>query len=150
VIERYRPALEVAGDGTRGLAVYRRVCATCHRHGDEGREIGPDVRTFAGHPPEKLLANIFDPSADIQPGYHAFVCTLDSGEQLYGIVTGETDASVRFKCADASEKTILRSRIESLHATSVSFMPEGLEAALTPDDVADLIAFLRQPPAVAP
>jgi putative heme-binding domain-containing protein len=149
VIERYRPALATAGDGAKGLAVYRRVCATCHRHGDEGREIGPDVRTFAGHPPEKILANIFDPSSDIQPGYHAFVCTLDSGEQLYGIVTGETDSGIRFKCADATEKTILRSQIESLTATNVSFMPEGLEATLTPADVADLIAFLRQPSAGA-
>jgi putative heme-binding domain-containing protein len=149
VIERYRPALANPGDEAKGLAVYRRVCATCHRHGDEGREIGPDVRTFAGHPPEKILANIFDPSSDIQPGYHAFVCTLDSGEQLYGIVTGETDSGIRFKCADATEKTILRSQIESLTATNVSFMPEGLEASLSPADVADLIAFLRQPPAGA-
>jgi putative membrane-bound dehydrogenase-like protein len=149
VIERYRPALANPGDEAKGLAVYRRVCATCHRHDDEGREIGPDVRTFAGHPPEKILANIFDPSSDIQPGYHAFVCTLDSGEQLYGIVTGETDSGIRFKCADATEKTILRSQIESLTATNVSFMPEGLEASLSPADVADLIAFLRQPPAGA-
>jgi putative heme-binding domain-containing protein len=150
VVEKYRPSVEMSGDSTRGLAVYLRVCAACHRHGSEGREIGPNTRTFAGHPPEKIVANIFDPSCDIQPGYHAFVCTLDSGEQLYGIVTSETDSGIRFKCADATEKTILRSQIESLHATNVSFMPEGLEAVLTVGDVADLIAFLRQPLAATP
>ena len=150
VVEKYRPSVEMSGDSTRGLAVYLRVCAACHRHGSEGREIGPDTRTFTGHPSEKIVANIFDPSCDIQPGYHAFVCTLDSGEQLYGIVTSETDSGIRFKCADATEKTILRSQIESLHATNVSFMPEGLEAVLTLGDVADLIAFLRQPLAATP
>jgi putative membrane-bound dehydrogenase-like protein len=145
VVERYRSALAVPGDPARGLAVYRRVCVSCHRHGDEGRAIGPDIRTFATHAPEKLLANIFDPSSDIQPGYHAFVCALDTGEQLYGIVTGETAASITFKCADATETTILRNRIESLRAMNVSLMPEGLEASLGPGDVSDLIAFLRQP-----
>jgi putative membrane-bound dehydrogenase-like protein len=145
VIARYRGALSQAGDAGRGLAVYRRVCVNCHRHGDEGKAVGPDVRTFAAHPAEKLLANILDPAADIQPGYQAFICTLDSGEQLYGIVTGESGGSIGFKCADAGEKTILRSRIESLRATAVSLMPEGLESAIRPDEMADLIAFLRQP-----
>jgi putative membrane-bound dehydrogenase-like protein len=145
VIERYRPALGMTGDPTRGLAIYRRACATCHRHEDEGKAIGPDVRTFAVHAPEKLLANILDPSSDIQPGYHAFVCALDSGEQLYGIVTGENAGSINFLCADATERTILRSRIESLRGMNVSLMPEGLEAVITPGEMADLIAFLRQP-----
>lgn len=129
VIDRYRPALAMAGVAERGLAVYRRVCVNCHRLGDEGKAVGPDVRTFSVHAPEKLLANILDPSSDIQPGYHAFVCGLDSGEQFYGVVTAETATSISFKCADATEKTILRSRIESLRATNVSLMPEGLRHA---------------------
>ena len=134
----------MAGDAGRGLAVYRRVCVNCHRHGDEGKAIGPDIRTFAAHTPEKLLTNILDPSVDIQPGYQAFVCSLDSGEQFYGIVTGETAASISFKGGDATERTILRNTIESLRATNVSLMPEGLETTIKPDDMADLLAFLRQ------
>ena len=144
VVDRYRSVLAMAGDAGRGLAVYRRVCVNCHRHGDEGKAIGPDIRTFAAHTPEKLLTNILDPSVDIQPGYQAFVCSLDSGEQFYGIVTGETAASISFKGGDATERTILRNTIESLRATNVSLMPEGLETTIKPDDMADLLAFLRQ------
>lgn len=146
VIERYRPALTIAGDASRGLGVYRRVCAGCHRHGDEGRAVGPDARTFAAHAPEKLLANILDPNADVQSGYHAFVCALDTGEQIYGIVTGETAASIDIKAVDGVETSIPRARIEGLRATNVSLMPEGLEQSLTVQDVADLIAFLREGP----
>jgi mono/diheme cytochrome c family protein len=51
VVERYRSVLATTGDVGRGLAVYRRVCVNCHRHGDEGKAIGPDVRTFAAHAP---------------------------------------------------------------------------------------------------
>lgn len=94
---------------------------------------GPDIRTFAAHTREKLLTNILDLSVDIQPGYQAFVYPLDVGEQLYGIVIGETVASISFKGGDASERTILRNTIESLRATTVSLMPEGLETAIEPD-----------------
>ncbi len=145
VIERYRPALTMAGEAARGVVVYRRVCCGCHRYGEEGRAVGPDARTFAAHSPEKLLANILDPNADVQPGYHAFVCGLDSGEQIYGIVVGETAASISMKAADGVETSIPRSRIEGLRATNVSLMPEGLEQSLTVQDVADLIAFLHGP-----
>ena len=48
------------------------------------------------------------------------------------------------KDGDAAERAIHRNTIESLRATNVSLMPEGLETAIKPDDMADLLAFLRQ------
>ena len=94
------------------------------------------------HPPDRLLRNILDPAGDIQPGFQAFVCGLDSGEQIYGIVTAETATSITLKSVDAVERTILRSRIEALRGVGASLMPEGLEAAITPQEMADLLAFL--------
>jgi len=46
--------------------------------------------------------------------------------------------------AYVGERAILRNTIESLRATNVSLMPEGLETAIKPDDMADLLAFMRQ------
>ena len=97
------------------------------------------------HPPEKLLVNILDPNADVQPGFHAFQATLTGGEELYGIIAAETGNSVLLKLADGSVRTLLRSQIESLRGSDLSLMPEGLEAGLTSQDLADLIAFLKTP-----
>lgn len=146
VIEQFRPALLLKGDAARGLTVYQQRCASCHRRGDTGNDIGPELRSVIAHEPERLLAGILDPNADVQPGYHAYHCRLASGEELYGIITAETGTSITVKLPDATTRTVLRSDIAALESSNVSLMPTGLEADLTSQQMADLIAFLRSPP----
>jgi hypothetical protein len=69
VIESLRPALKLTGDARHGAEIYARLCVVCHRRDDQGNEVGPDLRSVAEHAPEKLLTNILDPSADVQPGF---------------------------------------------------------------------------------
>jgi putative membrane-bound dehydrogenase-like protein len=143
VLEDYRPALTLKGDTAKGREVFLRACAVCHRRGADGKDIGPDLFSVIAHPPEKLLASILDPNADIQPGFNAYTCTLKSGEQLYGLVAAETANSVTLKLANATTRTVLRTEIVTLQSQNTSLMPDGLEAAVTTQDMADLIAFLK-------
>jgi putative heme-binding domain-containing protein len=143
IIEQFQPALKLTGDATRGEAVFTRLCITCHKRDEVGNEVGPDLRSVAGHPPEKLLANILDPSADVQPGFHAYHCRLADGTELYGLISAETGNSITFKLADATTRVVLRTDIAELRGANVSLMPEGLEAGLSHQDMADLIQFLR-------
>ncbi len=145
IVEKYLPALKLPADTKRGHAVYQRACAACHQHGEEGLAIGPHLSSVTAHTPEKLLANILDPNLDIQPGFHAYTVTLKNGQQLFGMLAGESGASLTLKLPDATTRTLRRDEIAELKSTGVSLMPEGLEALLTPQDIADLIAFLRQP-----
>jgi putative heme-binding domain-containing protein len=143
IIEQFQPALKLTGDAARGEAVYTKLCITCHQRGAVGHQVGPDLRSVAGHPPEKLLVNILDPSADVQPGFHAYHCRLADGTELYGLIAAETGNSITFKLADASTRVVLRTDIAELRGANVSLMPEGLEAGLSHQDMADLIQFLR-------
>jgi putative heme-binding domain-containing protein len=95
------------------------------------------------HDAEKLLNSILDPSAIIEPGFMAYHCTLKNGEQLYGAIATETSASLTLKMAGNLTKSVLRSEIASLKSTGTSLMPEGLEAVMTPQSLADLIAYLK-------
>ncbi len=144
VVEKYLPALKLPADTQRGHAVYQRACAACHQHGEEGLAIGPHLSSVAAHTPEKLLANILDPNLDIQPGFHAYIATLQDGRQLFGLLAGESGASLTFKLPDASTRTLRRSEIKEMKSTGVSLMPDGLEAILSEQDLADLVAFLLQ------
>jgi len=91
------------------------------------------------------LINILDPNADIQPGYQAYSILLEGGEVLSGLLAGETANSITIKLANGSTRIISRLEIEQLRNSNVSFMPEGLEATLTQQDLSDLIAFLQSP-----
>ncbi len=145
VLEKFRPALQLAGDAARGKVVFAQACLSCHKLDGVGLELGPDLRSVAQHDVEKLFNSILDPSAIIEPGFMAYHCTLNSGEQLYGVIATETSASLTFKMAGNLTKSVLRSEIASLKSTGASLMPDGLEAVLTPQSLADLIAYLRQP-----
>ena len=145
IVASYRPAFSLQGDARRGQQVFTATCAACHRRGTEGRDIGPDMLSVVEHTPERLLSSILDPSSDIQPGYNAYTCTLNTGEQIYGLLASESAASVVMKLIDGTTRTVLRTQIKTLQSQNVSLMPEGLEAAIDHQGMADLIAYLRQP-----
>ena len=143
VVEKFKPALKLPGDAARGKTVFASVCISCHKLDGVGLELGPDLRSVAQHDAEKLINSILDPSAIIEPGFMAYHCTLKSGEQLYGVIATETSASLTLKMAGNITKSVLRSDVASLKSTGISLMPEGLEAAMTPQSLADLIAYLK-------
>ncbi|MGE3309375.1 MAG: PVC-type heme-binding CxxCH protein [Limisphaerales bacterium] len=145
VIAAFRPALALRGDSGRGAAIHGKLCVTCHRRDGQGNDVGPDLRSVVAHASEKLLTSILDPSQDVQPGYHAYTCTLRNGEEYVGIIVAETGNSVVMKLGDGTTRTIRRADIDGLRGSAVSLMPDGLEAGLTVQDLADLIAFLKKP-----
>lgn len=143
VVEEYGVALALQGDSKKGHEIYKQSCIVCHKSGNEGSEIGPNLISVMDWSPEKLLKAILDPSADIQPGYNTYTCSLKNGELVYGLLLSETASSMTFKLLDGSQKTVLRNQVASFESMDQSLMPEGLEAAITHQDMSDLIAFLR-------
>ena len=65
------------------------------------------------------------------------------GREFTGIITAETPNNIVMKSADGTEETILRTDLKSLTGSGLSLMPEGMESALKPQDMADLLAFIR-------
>jgi len=143
VVDRYRASLEGNGDPDSGRGVYLRVCANCHRRGDLGRNVGPNLATVLEHAPERLLTNILDPNADIQPGYQGYTCVLMTGEVVTGLLAAETGESVTITLADGMSRSIARNEIEEFSTGNRSFMPEGVEESVTVEQMRDLLAFLR-------
>ncbi len=144
VVASYRPALDLAANVDRGRQAFRKHCATCHRLENEGHDVGPDLRSAVrGKPGEYLLVAVLDPSREVDPRYLNYVVTTKQGQTFTGLIASETSSSLTLRRGEGSEDTILRSRIESIEATPKSVMPEGLEAQLSRQDVADLIAYLQ-------
>jgi putative heme-binding domain-containing protein len=62
---------------------------------------------------------------------------------LVGIVISDTPESITLRQPLAVEETIPRANIVSLTASDHSLMPPGLEAAMSRQDMADLLSFLK-------
>lgn len=145
VIEEHRGVLALNGVSANGVAVFARQCSQCHQLNGVGRDIGANLLSVASHPPERLLFSILDPSREVQTAYLAYSCELTDETEVYGMIASETGHSLTFKLADGSQRTVLRSEIKSLRSGKLSIMPDGLEAGMTKQELADLIAYLRNP-----
>jgi putative membrane-bound dehydrogenase-like protein len=145
VIDRYEKAkLAEAPSPERGKALFKKVCSACHRLENEGTEVGPDLNSvLANKTVDTLLIDILDPSREVDPRYIEYVVTTNDGRVLTGMIAAETASSVTLRRAEKAEDTLLRSQIETIQATAKSLMPEGLEMQLSPQEVYDVIAYLR-------
>jgi putative heme-binding domain-containing protein len=144
VIAKYAGVDSTKGRLERGHELFRQTCSSCHRFKGEGNEVGPDLGMTADKPTDWLLAAILDPSATIEDRYRAYTIKLTSGAELAGLIVTETSNNVVLRLAGGADTPILRSAIASQQRAERSLMPEGFESVLTPQDMADLIAWMRK------
>ena len=126
-----------------GKEVFKNICSTCHRLDREGHAVGPDLLDIRSQPKESILLHIVVPDFEIAPGFAASVVELKDGRSLVGIVVSDTPESLTLRQPLAVEETIPRANIVSLTASDHSLMPPGLEAAMSRQDMADLLSFLK-------
>jgi putative heme-binding domain-containing protein len=141
-IATYRPATERAGDPSKGRAVFDRECQACHKLGDRGHAVGPNLAGFRRRTPEEILFHILDPNRETSPEFIEYTVAVDDGRVLTGLVASETPSSVTLRGREGVEQTILRRNIAEIAGTGKSLMPEGFEKTIPPDEMADLIAFI--------
>jgi putative membrane-bound dehydrogenase-like protein len=143
-LARYRVVLDHPGDPQRGRSLFDRECLACHKLGERGHAVGPNLAGLRRKTPDEILENILDPNREVSPEFVEYSIALDDGRVVTGLVVSDTPGSLILRGRDASEQTILRRNIAEIAGTGKSLMPEGLEQSLTPAEMRDLIAFLLQ------
>ena len=146
VIAKYQPALSMKGDVDRGRKVFEAACATCHRAGDLGQDVGPNLATIRQWSPDQVLSNILDPNREVAPNFVGYTVETKDGRTIEGLIAGESAASLTLKSAGGVTETVLRRDIGQISGSGLSLMPDGLESAVGVEQMADLIAFLVATP----
>jgi len=137
--------LALPRDPAAGRQVFVRVCGNCHHAHGIGQRVGPDLTAEFRRSEETILRDVMAPSETISAGYATYTVATD-GVAYTGVLIAETPTSLTLREAGGKEVTILRKDIEQFRAMPVSMMPEDLIRTLTPQDFADLLAWLRTPP----
>ena len=145
IVARYLAATTMSGDATRGReAFHKSGCIACHRLGTLGSEVGPDLATVGGKPPAQLIEAIFDPNRAVEQRYTVTTFVLEDGTVASGLVVADAPGNVTIRMAGGMERVITRAEIEESQQLATSIMPVGLEAVITLQDCADLLAALRE------
>lgn len=144
VVDQWLETLPPTGDRGRGQEIFVRLCSPCHRSGDLGYEVGPNLTRMAHRSVEDLLSNILDPNMALNPTFTAYTAELADDEEETGILASETVDAVTLLQAQGRRIELPRSRIRRLRSGGRSLMPEGLESGLTPQAMRDVIAFVQE------
>jgi len=136
------------GSATRGSAIFEKAqCAKCHRFFDRGDTVGPDLSTVRQRFQKKeILESILFPSQVISDQYASQTVVTKSGRKLFGMVAPAGDGSLVVLEPNGRKVTVQSDDIEETQRSKKSAMPDGLLNNLTLEEIADLFAYLTNPP----
>lgn len=144
VIKQYQFALNLEGDKLKGAAVFQQQCSICHQvGGSDGIAFGPDLGTVRSRSATSIMDDILDPNLSIADGYDIWMIDLASGQSVRGLIASESPSAITLHNQGGNEKVIPRQEIVSLKPLGMSTMPVGLEKQITPEEMADLLAFIK-------
>ncbi len=144
VYKKYQPALSMKGDANNGVAVFKRVCGTCHQvSGQYGRAFGPDLGSIRNRNAQSIMADILNPNRSIADKYETWNIVKKNGEKLNGIMASETSTAIMLHSIGGQQTVTPRSDIKTMEASKTSAMPVGLEASVSIKEMADILAFLK-------
>lgn len=139
----YQVVLTMKGDAARGRAVFEQRCSTCHRIGDVGINVAPDISDSREKTRAQILADVVQPNRAIDANYFSYTAVTEDGLAHTGVLAAETGTSITLKQPEGKTLTLRRREIEELRSNGVSLMPEGLERDIPPQAMADLIEFVK-------
>ncbi len=142
ILTEFQPTLKLKGNATSGKTVFTQRCALCHRSVKEGNLLGPDLVTVKANGEEKLLISILDPNREVAANYMAYDVALKNGTTHTGLLGDETTTHIRIKLPLGQQVLLPRAEVKSMSSGGKSLMPEGLEAGVTHQQMADLLAFI--------
>jgi putative heme-binding domain-containing protein len=143
---RPRTILAQKGDAGRGEKLFWSKalnCGSCHKIGDRGTAVGPDLSAIGKlRGREDLLQSILEPSRRIEPKFAAYVAHTADGRSLTGLLVRRDQSAVVLRDADNKDIVLAAKDVELLQPSRLSLMPDGQLAGLTAQEAADLLDYL--------
>lgn len=143
-VQAIRPQDHTSEDGLAALAAA--ACLRCHRVGDRGGAVGPDLTNVGKRLDARgLLEAILMPSKQVDPKYLHVVYQLADGRLVTGRPVGvnRNELTIETNPLTGESIRVAREEIEASRPAEISPMPEGLLDTLTRDEIHHLIAVLR-------
>ena len=121
-------------------------CIKCHKVGDDGGAVGPDLTAIAARFDRRaLLESIVEPSKTVSDQYQNEQITTAADQVVVGRVVDETPEKIVIQSNPLAPDRVevKRADVVERKPAKLSPMPDHLVDVLTADEVLDLIAFLE-------
>ncbi len=130
-----------AYEARAGRRHFEKLCMQCHRLGDGGANIGPDLTGAGKHGIRYFLENTIDPNAVVGTDYRLTTIATRKGGLISGLIVRETPATLAIHTV-AGEVVAAKEDILRRETSENSLMPEGLLESLNDREQLELLKFL--------
>jgi putative membrane-bound dehydrogenase-like protein len=131
------------GDVKRGQSLVSR-CVMCHSIGGQGAEFGPNLQGWGISQPSDIIAEaIVNPNKDIAHGYDGVEVVCRDGTKIHGLLLSDGEV-LMIRSMGGQTQWVDRSLVASRRKLGRSMMMSATQLGLSAQDVADLVAYLRQ------
>jgi putative membrane-bound dehydrogenase-like protein len=136
--------MKLKGDATKGQQMFMQAgCVACHQVKGQFINFGPDLSQIGNKlSQDGLFTAILYPSAAVEHSFNGLTVTTKENQQVLGYIVSETDAELTLKMAGGATQAIKKTNIAKKEEMKDSLMPPGLAAAIGPQGLADLVAWL--------
>ena len=131
-------------DPSHGRMLFTQTCSQCHTLFDTGGHVGPDITGSNRADLSYLLQRVVDPNFLIPNEYRPTIVRTTDDRTIIGIIKKEDTHAITLQTANELI-TVPRNEIQVQKLSPLGMMPEGLLDAMNPNDIRDLIAYLRSP-----
>ena len=130
-----------AYSGGAGREHFKKLCAQCHKLGDDGVQFGPELTGSARHGIRYFLENVIDPNAVVGADFQMTTIDTTDGELVSGLLANESDSAVTIR-TQTDKITLPKNKIAKRQLSDKSIMPEGLLDSLQPREQLELLKYL--------
>jgi putative membrane-bound dehydrogenase-like protein len=137
--------MKLKGDAVKGQQMFMQAgCVACHQVKGQFINFGPDLSQIGNKlSPDGLFSAVLYPSAAIEHSFNGVTVTTKTKQQIIGYVISETADELTLKIAGGAAQPVKKASIASREELKDSLMPPGLAAAIGPQGLADLVAWLQ-------
>ena len=131
-------------DPALGAKVFKETCAACHRIGDVGNKIAPELDGIGMRGLDRLLDDNLVHIRNDDNAHRTTILELYDGEIITGLFKTEDEHTLTLADAAGELFPVQKDDIEERRLSALSAMPSNIAEALPEQDFHNLMAFLLQ------
>jgi putative membrane-bound dehydrogenase-like protein len=138
-------AASAPGDVEKGRQLFKQQsCINCHTFANGQQPKGPHLVDIGKrYKRAELIESIVQPSKKIAQGFDTWAFAMADGKIHTGFVVLESAETVTLRDATGISRDLIQDDIDERVKQEISMMPQGIVGNLTPEQLADLIAYLE-------
>ena len=134
------------GDPTHGKALYQSLeCANCHRIGEVGSRLGPDLTDIGDLRRSAVLERkLLDPQKNIRPENRFVTVVTKSGRTIAGRLMNQDTFTVLLMDSSETLRSFDREDLKLVTVLDKTTIMPSYQGKLSNQDLSDLITYLKQ------